>query len=221
MLCAAQQIKSRLDDLVQTASIHDGEPWNVSSKLYATIANQFEVVSLLIRHNFIFDAFIIVRSMTEGFVDLLTIIDNPEYINEIKYYDEHETCKLFISLQEKSKTSNDANAQTKPDHEPKDRKNKHRLPTIHERLGKINRSEIYPLYKFLCQFSHNQFASLLARHEENIPQNKFSAVALDAAIKILCQAFQKLHAFTNVSDSKINQAIEYANETWEQVYAGP
>ncbi|MDR0479154.1 MAG: DUF5677 domain-containing protein [Burkholderiaceae bacterium] len=235
MLCAADKIKSRLDDLLPL-SVHDSGEHRVAAMLYLTIAEQFAAVLHLINGKFSSHAPIIVRSMLEELVDLLNVVHDPKYVEQMKYDDVRANDILFTEINNVPEIRESDVAQNfLKDEAPSTKKTRTELERqgyrdvkMIERFKKAEIAFEYIGYRELSSYSHSRLTTLLARHadpgflylryHEDEPKESIAST-LRISVHILCQAARTLHRYTNLTDSDVKQAIEEADAIWEQAQA--
>jgi hypothetical protein len=87
MLKAARRAKERIDAMLLPANVQDSGEARVSATFLLTIAEQFAAMVHLVEGKFSTHAPILVRSMLDELVDLRNLVDDPNYLDQLKFED--------------------------------------------------------------------------------------------------------------------------------------
>ena len=85
MLVAAHDIKAQLDVLLLRGRVQDSGEHRVAATLCLTIAEQFAATLHLIEGGFSSHAPVMVRSMLEGHANLLNVVKDSTFVEQIRY----------------------------------------------------------------------------------------------------------------------------------------
>lgn len=229
MLAAAHDIKSQLDGLLLHAQVRDSGEHRVAATLCLTVAEQFAATLQLIEGGFSAHAPVMVRSMLEGFANLLNLVADPEYVDQLRYDNARADVTLFTEYANDPGMQDDAEAletlaRWRADAEPlRDAlaaQGYGRLD-IYERFRKANILSTYVAYRALCSFTHNQLTTLLARHvgrfelryHAQAPE-PLTAGLLNIATSILCHAVATASHYTDLTDAELQAARAAADARW-------
>ena len=229
MLAAAREIKAQLDVLPLRGRVQDSGEHRVSATLCLTIAEQFAVTLHLIEGGFSSHAPVMVRSMLEGHANLLNVVRDPAFVDQIRYDNARADVVLFTEYTADPEMQDNANAQEtlakwKADAEPirdkREAKGYGKLD-VYQRFKRANILSTYVAYRVCCSFAHNQLTTLLARHADPFElryhfeaPEALTASLLTVAVSILCQAVVTASHYTDLSDTELRQVIDAADAKW-------
>jgi hypothetical protein len=221
MLAAGREIKARLDELLLRANVQDAGEHRVAAVLCLTIAEQFAATLHLIEGGFSSHAPVMVRSMLEGQANLLNLVANPEYVDQLRYDNARADVVLFTEYAADPGMQDNVEAQ-----ETMARWRAAAQPVRDELeaqgYGKLDVPQRFRLAGIVfCSFAHNQLTTLLARHADRFELRyhaeapaELTAGLLNIAISILCQAGGTASRFTDLPEAELQQVIDAADATW-------
>lgn len=229
MLAAAHEIKAQLDVLLLRGRVKDSGEHRVAATLCLTIAEQFAATLHLIEGGFSSHAPVMVRSMLEGHANLLNVVKDPEFVNQIRYDNARADVVLFTEYAADPGMKDNADAQetlakwkadAKPVRDELEANGYGKLDVI-ERFKKAGIAPLYVSYRVFCSFTHNQLTTLLARHAGDFELHyhfeapeALTAGLLGVAVCILCQSVVTASHFTDLSDADLQQVIDAADAQW-------
>ncbi|CAB3762871.1 hypothetical protein LMG29660_04598 [Burkholderia puraquae] len=232
MLAAADDIKQKLDALLLRANVQDAGEHRVAATLCLTIAEQFAATLHLIKGGFSSHAPVMVRSMLEGYANLLNLVKDPEFVNQIRYDNARADVVLFTEYAANPEMQDNAEAQktlakwkadAEPVREELETKGYGKLD-VYQRFKQANILPTYVAYRVFCSFTHNQLTTLLARHASRFElryhfeaPEELTAGLLNVAICILCQAVVTASHYTDLADAELRHVIDEADATWGAV----
>ncbi|WP_071117081.1 DUF5677 domain-containing protein [Chromobacterium sphagni] len=235
MTAKAHKIKESLDELLLRGSVLDSGEHRVAATLYLTIAEQFAATLHLIEGGFSSHASAMVRSMLEGHANLLNLIKDSAFVDQIRYDNARADIVLFTEYAADSEMQQDPDAQRKlaewkaqadPIKVELEGKGYGKLD-VYQRFKKANILSTYVAYRVFCSFSHNQLTTLLARHAGKF-ELRYHAEApkelivglLDIAVRILCQSVVTASRYTNLTEAELKEvldAADAADAAWSEV----
>jgi hypothetical protein len=232
MLAAAHEIKAQLDELLLRARVQDSGEHRVAATLCLTIAEQFAATLHLIEGGFSSHAPVMVRSMLEGHSNLLNLVSDPAFVEQITYDNARANIVLFTEYAADPGMQDNDDAQEtlsrwKADAEPLrdelEAKGYGKLD-VYQRFKRANILSTYVAYRVFCSFAHNQLTTLLARHADRFElryhfeaPKELTAGLLNVATGILCQAVVTASHYTDLTDAELRQVIDAADATWTAV----
>jgi hypothetical protein len=231
MLVAANEARDRFDEIIWGMEVLDSGEARVSATLCLTISEQFAAALHLIENGFSTHAPIIVRSMLEGLASLLNLVDDPNYVDQLKFEDARSNVVLFKEyaavpdMKENKEAIATLNAWQKEAQQVLDeleaRGFKPQSTRIGDKLRKAKMEHDYVAYRVFCSFAHNQLTTLLSRHAGNFELHyqeeapaETTASLLTVALDIFCQAVRTLPKSTNVSEDRIAKSLEATAQAW-------
>jgi hypothetical protein len=218
MIAACWQMKHLGDGLIRGALVADTSEAQIAAALCLTIAEQFSAVIRLVENRLSSHAPIIVRSMLEGLADLLILVDDPHYLNQLwyeKYKDDLAIGNALLADPQGHDVTTELAEIEAMVAEAKammiDLKSKGiRRQLTEEKFKRANLQHDYTSYRVFCGPSHNQILSLIGRHSGNgeILYHSDTSVSvmettLGTAAGILDRALATLPKFTNLSDKTV------------------
>jgi hypothetical protein len=228
MHATAHQVKRLFDDILQRANVQDSGEAHISAAIYLTIAEQFAAVLCLVEGRFSSHAPILVRSMLEGLANLINLVDDANYLDQIRYENARSDCILFQAYAADPGMQDDKEAiatlaswkdEAQPIRDELASRGYKKLD-VFEKFKKANILETYIPYRVFCSFAHNQLTTLLARHAGPFMHYQFEAPAamtgsmLTVALSILSQATNLLPRFTDISAGDLKNVIDAADAKW-------
>jgi Family of unknown function (DUF5677) len=236
MLRAAHDIKAQLDGLLLRAQVQDSGEHRVAATLCLTIAEQFAATVHLIEGGFSSHAPVMVRSMLEGHANLLNLVIDPAFVDQIRYDNARADVILFTEYAADPGMQDNTDAQAtlakwKADAEPvRDELGAkgYRKLDVYQRFKNAKILPTYVAYRVFCSFTHNQLTTLLARHADRFElRYHFEAPAaltaglLDVAVSILCQSVVTASHYTDLTDAELRRVIDAADVTWSAAQTVP
>ncbi len=232
MLATAHEIKAQLDELLLRGRVQDSGEHRVAATLCLTIAEQFAATLHLIEGGFSSHAPVMVRSMLEGQANLLNVVRDPEFVDQIRYDNACADIVLFTKYaaemqgnSEVQETLANWKAQAEPIRNELEARGYRKL-TVYQRFERANILSTYVAYRVFCSFAHNQLTTLLARHADQFElryhfeaPKELTASLLTVAISILCQAVVTASHYTDLSDAELRQVIDAADAKWSAAQA--
>ena len=229
MLAAAHDIKIQLDELLLRGQVLDSGEHRVAATLCLTIAEQFAATLHLIEGGFSSHAPVMVRSMLEGHANLLNVVNDPSFVDQIRYDNARADITLFTEYAADPGMQDNADAQetlarwkatAEVVRNELEAKGYVRLD-VYQRFRRADILSTYVTYRVFCSFAHNQLTTLLARHAGHF-ELRYHAEApealvaglLNVAISILCEAVVTASRYTDLTDAELRQAIDAANARW-------
>jgi hypothetical protein len=172
LLTIANEVKRQYDDVLMRASVQDSGEARIAASLCLTIAEQFGAVLCLTGGGFSSHAPILVRSMLEGLANLINLVNDPNYLNQIRYENARGDVVLFDAYAADPDIQKDTEAiatlaEWKSGAQPiRDElaAKGFKKQDVEAKFKQANISQNYVAYRALCSFSHNQLTALLARH---------------------------------------------------------
>jgi hypothetical protein len=229
MLAAAHEMKRQFDEMFFRANVQDSGEERVSATLCLTIAEQFAAALHLIDGGFSSHAPIIVRSMLEGLASLLNLVNDPRYLDQMRFdnarsniilFDEYAADPGMQDNKEALSTLASWKEQDEPIRDDLVAKGFKRQDVI-EKFKKANILENYVAYRVFCSFAHNQLTTLIARHAGHFElRNHSEAPAelivglLNVAASILCQSVVTISNYTDLSEEEVQRAVDAADVAW-------
>lgn len=234
MLAAAHEIKAQFDVLLLRGHVQDSGEHRVAATLCLTIAEQFAATLHLIEGGFSSHAPVMVRSMLEGHANLLNVVRDPAFVDQIRYDNARADVVLFTEYAADPEMQDDTEAQetlakwkavAEPVRDELEAKGYGRLEVC-QRFRRANILSSYVAYRVFCSFAHNQLTTLMARHADRFElryhfeaPEALTASLLDVAVGILCQAVVTASHYTDLSDSELRQVIDAADAKWSAAKA--
>src|ERR1700693_1927342 len=165
MIAAANESRGRFDEIIWRMKVLDSGEARVSATLCLTISEQFGAALHLIESGFSTHAPIIVRSMLEGLASLLNLVNDPNYVDQLKFEDARSNVVLFKEYADvpDMKENKEAIATLKAGEdraqqvlgELEAKGLKPQSTKIGDKLKKANMEHDYVAYRVLCSFAHN------------------------------------------------------------------
>lgn len=234
MLAAAHDIKAQLDVLLLRGRVQDSGEHRVAGTLCLTIAEQFAATLHLIEGGFSSHAPVMVRSMLEGYANLLNIVKDPSFVDQLRYDNARADVVLFTEYAADPEMQDNAEAQgtlaqwkaeAEPVRDQLEAEGYGKLD-VYRRFRNANILSTYVAYRIFCSFAHNQLTTLLARHAHGFElryhfeaPEALTAGLLNVALGILCQAVVTASHYTDLSDAELRQVIDAADAQWSAVQA--
>ncbi|WP_129527142.1 DUF5677 domain-containing protein [Achromobacter agilis] len=106
----AHNIKAQLDVLLLQGRVQDSGEHRVAATLCLTIAEQFAATLHLIDGGFSSHAPVMVRSMLEGYANLLNVVSDPAFVDQIRYDNARADVVLFTEYATDSEMWNNTEA---------------------------------------------------------------------------------------------------------------
>jgi hypothetical protein len=228
MLAAAHNVKRLYDDVLIRANVQDSGEFRVSAILCLTIAEQFAAVLCLVESGYSSHAPILVRSMLEGLANLINLVNDANYLDQIRYENARDDVILFEEYAADPEMQKDKKAiatlaswkdKAKPVRDELASKGFQKQKII-TKFKKANILENYVVYRVFCSFAHNQLTTLQARHAGKFLHYHYEAPpamtgsTLTVAASILSRAINMLPSFTDISASELKSVIDIANTNW-------
>ena len=232
MLAAAHEIKAQLDVLLLRGRVQDSGEHRVAATLCLTIAEQFAATLHLIEGGFSSHAPVMVRSMLEGHANLLNVVSDPAFVDQIRYDNARADVVLFTEYAADPAMQDNTEAQetlakwkavAEPVRDELETKGYGKLD-LYQRFKRANILSTYVAYRVFCSFAHNQLTTLLARHADRFElryhfeaPEALTASLLNVAVSILCQAVITASHYTDLSDAELREVIDSADAKWSAV----
>ena len=229
MLAAAHAMKNEFEEIILRASVKDSGEARVSATLCLTIAEQFAATLHLIEGGYSTHAPILVRSMLEGLANLICLVDDPNYLNQIRLENARSNVILFNEYaadpdMQENKDALAILAEWRARDEPvRDELSARgfRKQDVIEKFKKANILQNYVAYRVFCSFAHNQLTTLIARHVGQFELRYHSdappaltASLLNVAASILCRAVVTVPKYTDIPEEKMRLAVDAADAAW-------
>lgn len=211
-------------------NVNDSGEARVAATLCLTIAEQFAGVLHLVRGGFSSHAPILVRSMLEGVADLLNLVHDANYLDQLHYENARNDALLFDGFMDDPEMKRDAKAlatlrawkaKAQPIRDEFHAKGFRPISAI-EKFRRAKIQSTYVAYRTFSAFAHSGLTTLLARHadyrfelryhDEAPPETTGSALTI--AISILCNAFATLPRFTDISENELKQELDAIDAAW-------
>lgn len=234
MLVAAHNIKAEIDGMLLRAQVQDSGEHRVAATLCLTIAEQFAATLLLIEGGSSSHAPVMVRSMLEGHANLLNLVGNSAFVDQMRYDNARADIVLFTEYAADPEMQGNTDAQEKlarwkadaePVRDELEAKGYGKLD-VYQRFKKANILSTYVAYRVFCSFAHNQLTTLLARHADRFElryhaeaPKALTASLLNVAVSILCQAVMTASHYTDLADADLRKVIDAADATWSAAQA--
>ena len=107
ILKAARHAKERIDAILLRANVQDSGEARVSATFLLTIAEQFAATVHLIEGEFSTHAPVLVRSMLDELADLRNLVDDPNYLDHLKFEDARSNVLMVDDFEADSDISSD------------------------------------------------------------------------------------------------------------------
>lgn len=226
---AAHDIKQKIDDVLLRASVLDSGESRVAAMLCLTIAEQFEAALKLVESGFSSHAPIIVRSMLEGFANLLNVVKDRAYVDQLRFENARSDVILFTAYAADASMQGETEAlaklaQWKAQAEPVCddlKKRGFRELKVLDKFKKAGILQNYVAYRVFCSFGHNQLTTLLARHAGDFElryhyeaPDEMTESLLTVAVSILCRAVVTAAHYTDLTDDELKRMPDAADATW-------
>ncbi|HMC12842.1 MAG TPA: DUF5677 domain-containing protein [Gallionellaceae bacterium] len=228
MLAIAKQLKGSLDELLFQVKVNDSGEARVSATIHLSVGEQFAATIYLIEGGYSHHAPIMVRSMLEGFANLMNLVKDPRFLDQINYENAVNDLKMFDSYledpaiqQDKEATANllqwKANAMMHKDQMTA--KGCTGKQSVWEKCKNAHILSAYVSYRTLSAFAHGQLTILLARHAGNSELRyhdeapiETTASILRIAASIFRDSFNNMiQHYTNVDAKTLEATIEIAD----------
>ncbi len=229
MLSAAHEVKHLLDGIIMRANIQDSGEARVSATLCLTISEKFAAVLHLIEGGFSTHAPDVVRTMLEGMVSLRNLVNNPHYLDQMRFDDARSNITLFEEYAADPGMQEDAEAiakltdwrdAAKPIFDELRAKG-FQKQSVFDKFKMADMLQNYVAYRFFSSFTHNQLTTLIARHAGKFelryhddPPIETTASIIAVSLSAFCQAVATLSKFTDIPDGELTQAINRADAIW-------
>lgn len=228
-LAAAREVKYRIDQVILRANFQDSAEARVSASLCLTIAEQYAAAIYLISGGFSSHAPIIVRSMLEGLANLLNLVSDAGYLDQMRFENARSDVILFEEYARDPDMQDDQQAiqtlaalrdQAIPvrDELAARRFTKQDLPT---KFKQAKIQQHYVAYRVFCSFAHNQLTTLLSRHAvrfdlkyHNEAPEEMTEGLLSIAVYILYRAVATFPTFSNVPEGELKQVLDEIDALW-------
>jgi hypothetical protein len=231
MLIRAERFKADVDKLLERVQVADAGEHRIAATLFLTIAEQFAATVYLVRGGFSSHAPLVMKSMLEALVSLLSLVKDPTHLDQMRFKDASENIKLFSEYaadtemaqdQDAVKTLMDWKAKAEPVYQElsaKGVKNR-KLVEDFKATGLANN---YIAYRVYCAYAHNQLTTLLARHagvpvlryHEEAPVES-TASLLSSAVSILGRAVETLPNYTDADEAEITEFLAALDADWKK-----
>jgi hypothetical protein len=232
MLGEAQRAKRALDAFLLAANVTDLGEARVAATLCLTIGEQFGAALHLFEGGFSSHAPILIRSMLEALADLRNLVNDPNYVDQIRFDDARSNVALFSDYAkvdgmtaESLKTLKLWGDKAQPVVDELKAKGLSKLNAI-EKFKLAGMAENYVSYRVLCSFSHGQLTTLLSRHAGKFElsyhraapeQTTKSMIAM--ALAIFCQAVEQLPKFSDSRDAQLRAQLDAIDTAWTKLNA--
>lgn len=204
---------------------------NVAVCLITTILEQYCALLAVLREGMTSHAFNHLRGMLESFADLMNILRDAEYLQQLKFEDASNQLVMYRALEENCDATQSFPVSL--EHiaswivfyesvitESKAKGCKRQ--TIKDKLNKAGHLKLYKLYQILCSHTHNQLATLFERHQDNItfyykrPDETDEPIkaCLDLAVAILCDSFGQYLKLTQWTEVDIRIMVGHIAKGW-------
>lgn len=231
-LAAAHEVKNHFDEMIVGSNVQDTGQARVSATLCLTISEQYAAVLCLIESQLSSHAPIIVRSMLEGLANLLNLVNDASYLDQMRFEDAHSNNVLFEECTKNPDVRDDKEAiarfsEWKAEGQPlldELKKRGLKKQNITDKFDQAKISDCYIAYRVLCSSAHNQLTALTSRHagkfemryHDDAPEENTVRV-ITIAMSILWQAIETLPKFTDVLEGQVTLAIKDAEKIWSAV----
>jgi hypothetical protein len=228
---AAERVAATLEALLDKMEVRDSGEARLSACLFLTIGELYIAVLGVLRSRAQSHAPVLVRSMLEAFADLLNLVADSSYTDQMRFDNADQMLKTFGGFQEALKDDKDALkklgewiARERAILDETKAKGYKSL-TISERFKRAELVEEYATgYRFFCSFSHSDINTLLARHADTkhlrftdaLPIETLKSV-LSTSINIYGRAAQTLPMYTNISAEEVKAAVDRAEAIWAPI----
>jgi hypothetical protein len=228
MITAAHAAKKRFDEILRRVRVQDSGEARVSATLCLTISEQFAAALHLIQGGYSTHAPVIVRSMLEGLADLLNLVKDANYLDQMRFENARADVILFEEFAADPEMQEDKEAiaaltawKAKAQPIRDELRAKGIKPQgIVDQFKQAGMAQNYVAYRVLCSFSHNQLTTLLARHAAGTFELRYhheapeetTASTLTVALSVLCRAIDTLPLFTDLAAAEVTHAIEASTQ---------
>ena len=230
MLTAAHLIKQQYDEFLLHANVTDSGEARIAASLYLTISEQFDATLCLVENEIASHAPILVRSMLEGLANLINLVNDADYLNQIRFEDARSNIILFDAYAADPEMRKDAAAiATLAEWRNIS------IPVRDELAGKgfkdqrvitkFKNAKIEPLYlgyRVFCSITHNQLTALMARHSgpflryHHEAPTELIASTLTCAVAILTNAVKLSPMFSDIPEAEIQASMDKADADWTE-----
>jgi hypothetical protein len=234
-LKATRRAKERIDAILLRANVEDSGEARVSATFLLTIAEQFAAMVHLVEGKFSTHAPILVRSMLDELADLRNLVDDPNYLDQLKLEDARSNVLMVEDFAANPDISSDPStrerlAEWRQKYQPicdtlKSQGLKPQRAT--EKFLRAKVSSLYVSFRLLSSYTHGQLTNLIARHAGDFelryheePPAESTESLLTIALAILCQAANLAPKFTDVSAAEMTKAIDDIQADWTAARAG-
>lgn len=229
LIGTAKAAKDQVDVILLKAIVSDSGEARVAASLCLSIAEQFAATILLVEGQHSAQAAIIVRSMLEGLADLLNLVRDPKYLDQMRLENAQSDVVLFKGFLDDNsiredltaiKTLNAWRAKALPIRDQLRSEGLGRQQ-VKQKFKAAGIQSEYNAYRVLCSFAHNQLTTLIARHagpavlryHGDLPEETIKSI-LSVALAILCKAINALPKFTDVEALEVTTTLDRIDVMW-------
>jgi hypothetical protein len=230
LLESARRAKERIDSILLGAKVTDSGEARISATLLLTIAEQFAGIIHLVEGKFSNHAPIFVRSMLDELADLRNLVDDPNYLDQLRFEDARYNVQMVDDFKADPDVKNDPTtlatlkAARKKYQSIHDTLNSRgfKSQTANTKFRRAKLSRLYVSFRVFSSYTHGQLTNLIVRHagdnalryhDESIPAN--TAHFLTVAAAILCQAAVLAPHFTDIPEPEMMKAVNDIDADWK------
>jgi hypothetical protein len=227
---AATTILDIYEVLLGRANVADSGEARIGACLTLTIFEQFRSALCLVDAGYASHAAGPIRSMLEGVADLMNLVKDAEYLNQLHYENARSNVALFNDLL-KLKGVPDEMAEKVGEWREIEKPIRNKLEkaghdkiAIEKKLRNVDLGDAYVNYRILCAMVHTSVTSLISRHagRERLTELGYCRPAdppvigmfLLIAVDLLVRAGSELHSFTDLTEDEVNAVAEEAKRVW-------
>ncbi|GGP18147.1 DUF5677 domain-containing protein [Silvimonas iriomotensis] len=228
---ASHEIKDAVEAVLLVTEVQDSGEARVGQCLCLTICEQYVAMLQLVDAGSATQAPILIRPMLESLADLLNLVANADYLNQLHFKAARENRETFRRYLLVPDMQDDAAALADM-HRIKDEADQKyqelralgfEQENMETTLLNAGLEHDYVAYRVLCAHTHNQFVSLLARHAgvgelryRDQPARAVTFGFLKMATAILGRTIQTLPAYTLHAQADIDALIDRINAIWDE-----
>ncbi|PLK47098.1 DUF5677 domain-containing protein [Uliginosibacterium sp. TH139] len=210
------------EDLLFGARTKETKDGRVAHLYVLSILEQYRAALCLFDHHAGTHAPSLIRCMLEYLVDLINVLNDPAYVDQLKTENAHSDHKVFdayvkaiygVELEEPmARELKDLQAEIEAREKAKEQARSRKIENTRQK-------ELPSLYSLLCGLTHPNLTSLMARHAHDDgslaycrpPSAAVHRMLLSIAIRLLSIALSQFHRFTDCDPERVTAMVEHIN----------
>lgn len=232
LIADALSLKAEFDKLLGNARVRNARHHKIAGYLCLTIAEQFSATLYLVQGGYSSHAPLIVRSMLEALADMLCIVTDPNFVDQLIFDSARDDIRMFAEFSEDPEMQKNQEAMgilstwsRKADDRLKAMKiRKIKKLSTEQRFAKAGIKPLYVAFRMYSAFAHNQLSALMGRHGEVEPSTEirygmpvppdFMKGMLMLSARLFITAVSQASHFTTIPTDELSRYIARSETRW-------